>query len=139
MPGNSILVIDSDTASRTFLCQKLIDADFQVRSASSGTTAIHSMLEDPPALVIVDSALVEEDPFSSAWDAFGILNWMKHMLPDRRIPLILHAAQVTDTLQERAQSTGIFAVVQKDQSTNLTTVVQLAFSALQADDGADPQ
>src|SRR5678816_1417681 len=101
MTGNSILVIDSDTASRTFLCQKLIDADFQVRSVSSGTTAIHSMLEDPPALVIVDSALVEEDPFSSAWDAFGILNWMKHMLPDRRIPLILHAAQVTDALQAR--------------------------------------
>lgn len=129
MPGNSILVIDSDTASRTFLCQKLIDAGFQVQSAISGTNAIHSMLEDPPALLIVDSALVEEDPFASAWDAFGLLNWMKHMLPEHRIPMILHSAEVTAAIQARAQATGIFAVVPKDQSTDWATLIQQALTS----------
>ena len=133
MAGSAILVIDSDEKSRTRICRTLSLVGFEVVPASSGTRAIQLIPEQPIGLVICDSAIVEEDPFSSAWDAFGILNWMKHMLPDRHIPLILHAPDVTAALQERAQASGIFAVVQKDRQIDLIAVVHQALNNASAE------
>jgi CheY-like chemotaxis protein len=115
MAGQKILVIDSNDGTRTAVSAQLAAQGYDTIQASSGTQAIRSMMDTgAPAVVIVDENLVEEDPFSSAWDAFGIMNWIKRMLPNAKIPMIIHAASRSPDLVSRAQEKGIFAVVEKD-------------------------
>jgi CheY-like chemotaxis protein len=49
-----ILVIEDDSATRTFVVELLVDAGYEVRAACDGAEGIVSMSETRPDLIVVD-------------------------------------------------------------------------------------
>jgi len=127
--GMKILIVDGDESASAALITRLTGEGFQVSAVTSGTKAIHSMLQDTPDLVILESTFVEEDPFSSAWDAFGIINWIKHTLPQAHIDIVLHTTDRSAKFQAHAKSCGVLALLQKTGNFDeLVTVLRIAMA-----------
>ncbi len=124
-----ILIVDGDESASGALITRLTGEGFAATNVTSGTKAIHSMLQDTPDLIILESNFVEEDPFSSAWDAFGIINWIKHTLPQARIDIILYTTDRSARFLEHAQSAGVLALLQKTGNFDeLVTAVRIAMA-----------
>lgn len=59
MPKKTILIVDSDVASRNFIARKLYDANYDVMQAGSGKEGLICSWRDRPDLIIVDPIVAD--------------------------------------------------------------------------------
>lgn len=59
MPGNKILIVDADVASRNFIARNLIDQEYEVLQAGSGKEGLIFAWRDHPDLVIIDPVIAD--------------------------------------------------------------------------------
>src|SRR5437868_12305941 len=112
MNREKILIVEDEVITLTMVTQALQSQGYQVFSAHNGTEAMQTFRTVDPDLMIVDLGLIDEDPFASAWDGFGILGWLKRNTPDKPIPVIIHTASNSPAHVTRAKAGGAFALVQ---------------------------
>jgi CheY-like chemotaxis protein len=131
MNRTKILIVEDEVITSTLVTRALQAQGYEVFSATNGSQAMQSFRTVEPDLMIVDLALIDEDPFSSAWDGFGILGWLNCNTPDRPIPVIIHTASDSPSHVTRAKAGGAFAVVQKARPpfAELLKAVQAALDA----------
>lgn len=85
-----ILVVDDDREIVRVVRTYLEQAGFQVLSAYTGATALHSIRHDQPDLVVLDVMLPDED----GWQITRVVRSDPHLAA---LPIILLTARVEDT------------------------------------------
>jgi CheY-like chemotaxis protein len=97
-----------------------------VTTAGDALTAAYAQLPD---LMVLDLSL-NSASFDTFSDGFAVLNWLRHMLRDANFPVVIHTADPSPQVDERARAAGVFAVVRKgDKGTDLLDVVRQAFES----------
>jgi CheY-like chemotaxis protein len=70
-------------------------------------------MSQSPDLIILDLGLASADPFAQQWDGFVVMDWLKRMASEKRIPVIVLTASDPATSQQRALEAGATAFFQK--------------------------
>lgn len=77
-----VLLVDADDAARHALETHLIDADYDVHTASSGRRAISLCEQQPPDIVIMDIHLPD-------MDGFEVCGYVRHETRDEDVSIII--------------------------------------------------
>ena len=117
----------SKTAVSQAGARKRPAARCEVETATTASEALRSALAKVPDLMILDLTLAAAS-FDSFRDGFAVLHWLRHMLPDAYFPVIIHIADASPLVDQRARAAGVFAVIRKgNKATNILDVVRQAF------------
>ena len=113
MSAERILVIEDDRVVMKVLTRMLASEGYQVLSAPNGTAAIGVVRASAVDLILLDLTLIDDDSFGTSWDGFGLLDWLRRMLPGLSAPIIIHTIKTSPALEARAREKGVRAVFQK--------------------------
>ncbi len=94
----SLLVVEDDDATREMLCRILEGAGWRVREADNGRTAIFRLVEERPALILLDLMMPEID-------GFELIEMLRTNPQWRSIPVVVITAMEL-TSAERARLDG---------------------------------
>ncbi len=97
-PPPSLLVVEDDDATREMLCRLLEGAGWKVREADNGRTAIFRLVEERPALILLDLMMPEID-------GFELIEMLRTNPQWRSIPVVVITAMEL-TSAERAHLNG---------------------------------
>jgi len=113
MGAERILVIEDDRIVMRILTRMLQAEGYEVLSAPNGTAAIGLVRVSEINLILLDLTLIDDDSFGTSWDGFGLLDWLRRMLPGLSAPIIIHTIKSSPALEARAREKGVRAVFQK--------------------------
>jgi CheY-like chemotaxis protein len=103
---------------------------YEVVSVTTASDALKAASAQPPDLMILDLTLAST--FDGFRDGFAVLYWLRHTLRDALFPVIIHTADLSSLVDQRAREAGVFAVIRKgDSATNILDVVRQAFETSQ--------
>ena len=122
-----ILVVEDSLVVGRALERTLRAAGCEVVTTTTAGDALQAAFAQLPDLMILDLSLHSAffDPFC---DGFGVLNWLRYMLGDINFPVIIHTADPSPLVDERARAAGVFAVIRKGiGATYILDVVRQAF------------
>lgn len=132
-----LLVEDSLVVSRA-LQNVLRAAGYEVVTATKATDALKAACAQSPDLMILDLTL--DATFDGFRDGFALLYWLRYMLGNALFPVIIHTADRSPLVDQRAREGGAFAVLRKDDSaTNILDVVRQAFESSSASEKRESQ
>ena len=127
------MLVEDEIISRRVVTKALVDHNYQVFHARTGTEAMARFHEIDPDLMILDLSLIDDDPFASSWDGFGVLGWLKLNYPDNPVPVIIHTASNAPAISKRAKEAGACAVILKTNPIEaLLLTIRAALDARQA-------
>ena len=95
------------------LTMRLRAKDREIVCVGSSVAAIKAVHGAPPDLMILDLTLVDEDPFNSIRDGFGVLGWLRRSLPDVEFPVIVYTSDKSPNVDVQAHDNGVFRVLRK--------------------------
>jgi CheY-like chemotaxis protein len=122
-----ILLVEDSLVVRRALENALRAAGCEVVSVATASDAIHEAFAQLPDLMILDLTL-DAASFDTFRDGFAVLNWLRYRLPDSHFPVIIHTADTSPVVDQRARAAGVFAVIRKgDKATDILDVVRQAF------------
>jgi CheY-like chemotaxis protein len=125
-PSRILLVEDSLVVSRA-LENALRAAGCEVVTVNTARDALHAAFAQLPDLMILDLTL-DTTSFDTFRDGFAVLNWLRYRLREINFPVIIHTADPSPLVDERARAAGVFAVIRKgDRATDILDVVRQAF------------
>ncbi|HEY2952845.1 MAG TPA: response regulator [Verrucomicrobiae bacterium] len=113
MSFERILVVEDDTVTRKLLQSQLLADGYEVIAVASGVAGINEAKVKPPELMILDLSLVDEDPFKTTLDGFGVMEWLHRTLPRVDFPVIIHTAGGAPGFEQRARAGGAWGVFNK--------------------------
>ena len=117
MSSESILIVEDDPVVIGVLESQLTAAGYKVASAASGADAIRAAVIQRPDLMILDLSLIEDGAFNGLSDGLGLLQWLRHTLPEAQFPVIIHTGDRSHRVERRARAAGVTAVFRKGDST----------------------
>lgn len=80
--SKKILIVEDDKFLRELISQKLIKVGFEIITAEDGETALKIIIDNKPALVLLDLIM-------PGIDGFGVLTEMKKNEETEKIPVII--------------------------------------------------
>jgi DNA-binding response OmpR family regulator len=108
-----ILVVEDERQVRRMVSELLTGAGYEVIGAADGSEALSHAQHDEPDLMLLDLAL-PSDPFGGGnFDGFGVMQWLKHQIPDRVLPVIILTGRQDATARRRAAELGAAAYFTK--------------------------
>ena len=113
MGTERILVIEDDRVVMKVVTRWLRGEGYQVLSAPNGNAAIGLVRTGGVNLILLDLTLIDDDSFGTSWDGFGLIDWLRRMLPDLNVPIIFHTAKSSPQVEARAREKGVRAVFEK--------------------------
>jgi len=111
--SKKILVVEDETFAQKAIRQVLENNGYSVLTAADGSTAVSFAVSEAPDLIILDLGLDSGDPFAQQWDGFVVMDWLRRMTSEKRIPVIVLTASDPATTQQRALEAGAIAFFQK--------------------------
>ena len=127
MSSERILIVEDDPVVMSVLQSQLRTHGYEVVGAVSAAAALEEAQTATPDLIILDVNLIDDDPFNSIRDGFGVLGWLRRTLPDATFPVVIHTVDDSPTIDVRARTNGVYGVVRKGADMNqLLAVVRRA-------------
>src|SRR6185503_11235761 len=96
-----ILLVEDSLVVRRALENVLRAAGCEVKTATTASEALRATFAKVPDLMILDLTLAAAS-FDSFRDGFAVLHWLRHMLPDAYFPVIIHTADASPLVDQRA-------------------------------------
>ncbi len=106
-----ILVVDDNNLWVKTMCFKLTRSGYQVATALDGAEAISAVRREKPDLILLDISFPSDA--ASAWDGFGIIEWLHRLDESRKIPFIVVTGDDDMRNKERAMASGAAAFFHK--------------------------
>jgi len=107
-----ILVVDDDQVILKAFGIKLKASNYEVLTASDGSTAVSVVRTQKPDAILLD--LHFPDDFSSvAWDGFRIMEWLKRLDEAKQIPIFIITSGNPDKYVARARELGAVGFFRK--------------------------
>src|SRR5258706_453531 len=113
MSQERIMLVEDEMISRRVVTKALAEHGYQVWHARTGTEAMAMFYDANPDLMVLDLSLINDDPFCSAWDGFGVMGWLRLNYPKDAIPVVVHTVSNSPVIAERAKAAGACAVILK--------------------------
>jgi two-component system sensor histidine kinase ChiS len=113
MHDETILVLEDDLVTLKGLTSLLQAEGYQVIRATTTNEALAAIRSQQLDLMILDLTLLAEDPFNGVTDGFAFKRWLQTMVPDLDLPIIVHTADMSPSLEARGQAQGINRVLRK--------------------------
>jgi CheY-like chemotaxis protein len=115
MNSKKILVVDDNDLILKMLSVKLKANGYEVVKALDGSTAVSSVRNDPPDLILLDMYFPPDVAHGGGvpWDGFLIINWLKRMDEAVGIPFIVISGGDEENLKPRALAAGASAYFRK--------------------------
>jgi CheY-like chemotaxis protein len=111
--SKKILVVEDEVIAQKAIGNVLEANGYSVVTASDGATATSLAVSHAPDLIILDLGLPTADPFAQQWDGFVVMDWLRRMTGDKKIPVIVLTACDPSQTQQRAFDAGAVAFFQK--------------------------
>jgi len=99
-----VLVVDDDPVVRKVLNLKLRAAGYRVFEAADGATALTSVRQDTPDVIIMDIHFVPEPGIT--WDGFSLMRWLGCANAGIRPPVIMITADTSEAVRGKALAAG---------------------------------
>ena len=115
MTPKKILVVDDDQFILKVLDFKLKPAGYTVLTALDGASAISTVRQERPDLILLDICFPPDVAHGGGvnWDAFTIMSWMKRMEEAAHIPIVIITSSDPAKVKDRAMAAGAAAFFQK--------------------------
>ena len=113
MPAKKIMIVEDETVTLAIMRKFLLDQGYAVVSTQDGSAAVTLALNEQPDVIILDLGLPGMDPFSPSFDGFIIIDWLRRMASNVKIPIIVITAQTDSRVRHRALEAGANAFFQK--------------------------
>ncbi|MBI3881327.1 MAG: response regulator [Verrucomicrobia bacterium] len=114
MNKHKILVIDDNPIVQSVYKRKLEALGYDVMTANDGAGAVSQIRANGPDLALVDLTLPDHDGMSPVqWDGFIVVEWMKRLHLEKKIPFIVVTASQSPANREKALSVGASAYFNK--------------------------
>ena len=127
MSSESILIVEDDAVVIKILETQFRAAGYKVVAANSSAEAIRSTVTQQPDLMILDLTLIDGVSVNGLIDGLSLLEWLRRMLPEARFPVIVHTADRSSDLEERAKPYGVKGIFRKGEPIKqLVEAVRLA-------------
>ena len=107
-----ILVVDDDPVVVKAFVIKLKANDYEVLTASDGSTAVNIARTQRPDAILLDINF-PDDFGSVAWDGFRILDWLNRIGGATNIPVFIISGGDAAKYQARAREAGAAGYFQK--------------------------
>lgn len=107
-----ILVVDDDPVIQKAFTIKLKASDYEVLSASDGSTAVNMVRTQKPDAILLDINF-PDDFGSVAWDGFRIMEWLNRLEGAIKIPIFVISSGDPDKYLKRARELGAVAFFRK--------------------------
>jgi two-component system cell cycle response regulator len=101
-----VLVIDDQDDERAIQRAMLSHIGYEVREASNGEAGLHTAVETPPDLILLDVAMPRMDGFS-------VCRALRANPHTADVPILLFTASVVGNLEEQADQAGATGVLTK--------------------------
>jgi CheY-like chemotaxis protein len=108
-----ILVVEDDLVVMKALEFALQAEGYHVTGVLDSTAAMEAVKKQRPDLMILDVSLIMDSGFSGISDGFSLLGWMRYTLGIADIPVIVHTADKSASVDKHARENKAFAVVRK--------------------------
>jgi CheY-like chemotaxis protein len=109
-----ILVVEDEPATLEVVSAFLQGHGYEVIAIGDGPTAVELILSRKPNLVVLDIHLPSPSPMRCpVFDGFSVLNWLRRMGLDHRIPTIVVTALDADSGKRKALAAGACAYLEK--------------------------
>ncbi len=126
MSDEQILMVEDDPLVLSVITTKLRAQGYQVTGIASVGDAIQATASALPDLLILDLTILDADPFSGLTDGFAFLRLLQRNHPGVDLPVIIYSVDDSPTVQAKAKSLGVAAVLNKAAPVSeLLTVVRL--------------
>jgi two-component system KDP operon response regulator KdpE len=123
----SILIVEDDAVVIRAMEMQLRAAGYKVVAAGSGADAIRATVIQQPDLMILDLTLIEDGALNGLSDGLGLLQWLRHTLPEANFPVIIHTGDTSHNVEKRSRAASINAVFRKgDRPEELLAAVREA-------------
>ena len=123
-----ILLVEDSLVVRRALENALRAAGCEVVTVTTASDAVRAAVAQLPDLMMLDLTL-DTATFDTFRDGFAVLNWVRHRFSDAHFPVIIHTADPSPLVDERARTAGAFAVIRKgDKGTDIVDTVRQAFA-----------
>jgi DNA-binding response OmpR family regulator len=107
-----ILVVDDDQVILKAFTIKLKASNYQVLTASDGSTAVNIVRTQKPDAILLDINF--PDDFGSVpWDGFRIMEWLKRLDGVGKVPILVISGGDPDKYVARARELGAVAFFRK--------------------------
>src|SRR6186713_2375756 len=107
-----ILIVDDDPVIQKALSYKLKASNFDVLTASDGSTAVNIVRTQKPDAILLDINF--PDDFGSVpWDGFRIMEWLNRLEGVAKAPIIIISSGHPDKYLARARELGAVAFFRK--------------------------
>ena len=114
MSKQLILVIDDNPIVQSVYKRKLEALGYEVITAKDGAGAVQQLRANGPDLALVDLTLPDTDAMSPVqWDGFVVVEWMKRLHANKKVPFIVVTASQSPANREKAMSAGAAAYFNK--------------------------
>jgi CheY-like chemotaxis protein len=113
MGSENILIVEDDAVVIKILESQFRTAGYKVVAAHSSAEAIRSTVTQRPDLMILDLTLIDGVSVNGIIDGLSLLEWLRRTLPEARFPVIIHTADTSNDLEQRASPYGVKAVFRK--------------------------
>ena len=107
-----ILVVDDDQVVLKAFAIKLKANNYEVLTASDGSTAVNVVRTQKPDAILLDINF-PDDFGSVAWDGFRIMEWLKRLDGAAKIPIFVISGGDPDKYVARARELGAVAFFRK--------------------------
>jgi CheY-like chemotaxis protein len=126
-----ILICDDDAVSVLCLSRFLQEQGYAVLKAQDGPTAVSLATTQKPDLILLDLGLPSPNPAACAsFDGFKVLDWLRRMLKDRKVPVIVLSMMDPAEAQDPSLAGGAVAYLQKPADGKvLLDTIQTALAA----------
>lgn len=107
-----ILVVDDDQVVLKAFAIKLKASNYEVLTASDGSTAVNVVRTQKPDAILLDINF--PDDFGSVpWDGFRIMEWLKRLDGVGKVPIFVISGGDPDKYVARARELGAVAFFRK--------------------------
>lgn len=110
--SKKILVVDDDPVIQRAFAIKLKASNYEVLSASDGSTAVNLVRTKRPDAILLDINF--PDDFGSVpWDGFRIMEWLNRLEGVTKVPIFIISSGDPDKYVTRARQLGAVAFFRK--------------------------
>lgn len=110
--SKKILVVDDDPVIQKAFAIKLKASNYEVLSASDGSTAVNLVRTKRPDAILLDINF--PDDFGSVpWDGFRIMEWLNRLEGVAKVPIFIISSGDPDKYVTRARQLGAVAFFRK--------------------------
>ncbi len=110
--SKKILVVDDDPVIQKAFAIKLKASNYEVLSASDGSTAVNLVRTKRPDAILLDINF--PDDFGSVpWDGFRIMEWLNRLEGVTKVPIFIISSGDPDKYVTRARQLGAVAFFRK--------------------------